>query len=41
MYAQLTNVLQSVVTDKKCNIEALMKTANSNYQKVLDNEFKK
>ena len=28
--------LQEVVTKKDCNVEELMKTANENYQKVLD-----
>lgn len=41
MYAQLTNVLQAVVTDKDCNIEELMKVADENYQKVLDDKFGK
>lgn len=41
MYAQLTNVIQEVVTNKKCDIQALLDTANENYQKILDNEFKK
>lgn len=39
MYAQLTNVLQAVVTDKKCDIEGLMKQADENYQKILDQKF--
>ncbi len=41
MYAELTNVLQAVITDKKCDIEKLMKTANDNYQTILDSEFQK
>lgn len=41
MYEQLTNVLQAVVTDKDCNIEELMNTANDNYQKILDSKFTK
>lgn len=41
MYAQLTNVLQAVVTDKDCDIETLMKQADENYQKVLDDKFGK
>lgn len=36
MYKELTKVLQEVVTKKDCNVEELMKTANENYQKVLD-----
>ena len=41
MYAQLTNVLQAVVTDKNCDIEALMKQADENYQTTLDSTFGK
>ena len=41
MYAQLTNVLQAVITNKDADIQKLMDTANSNYQKTLDSEFKK
>lgn len=41
MYKQITNVLQEVVTKKDCNIEELMQKANDNYQKILDNKFKK
>lgn len=41
MYAQITNVLQSVVTNKDCNIQQLMDKANENYQKILDSKFKK
>lgn len=36
MYAELTKVLQEVVTNKNCDIPALMKQANENYQKILD-----
>jgi len=36
MYAQLTNVLQAVVTDKNADVAALMKQANENYQRILD-----
>ncbi|MBE5957524.1 MAG: extracellular solute-binding protein [Lachnospiraceae bacterium] len=36
MYSQLTNVLQAVLTDKNCDIEALMKQADENYQSTLD-----
>ena len=36
MYEQYTNVLQAVLTDKNADIPALMKTANDNYQKILD-----
>ncbi len=41
MYAQLTNVLQAVVTDKNCDVEALMKQADENLQTTLDSEFGK
>lgn len=41
MYAQLTNVLQEVVTNKNCDIQKLMDTANENYQKILDSKFHK
>ena len=37
MYAELTKVLQEVVTNENCDIPALMKQANENYQKILDN----
>lgn len=36
MYRQLTSVIQEVVTNKKCDIPALMEKANENYQKTLD-----
>lgn len=36
MYGELTNVLQAVLTDKKADVKALMDTANSNYQAMLD-----
>lgn len=36
LYAELTKVLQAVVTDKNADIPALMKTADENYQKLLD-----
>ena len=36
MYNELTNVLQVVLTEKNCDIEALMNTANDNFQKMLD-----
>lgn len=41
MYAQLTKVLQSVLTNKDCDIRKLMDEANDNYQKILDSKFKK
>ena len=36
MYAQLTNVLQAVITNKDCDIQELMDTADANYQTTLD-----
>lgn len=36
MYNELTNVLQAVLTDKNADVKALMDTANSNYQTMLD-----
>lgn len=38
MYAELTKVLQAVITDKNADIQSLMKTANDNYQSILDNK---
>ncbi len=37
MYAELTKVLQAVITDENADTAALMETANSNYQSILDN----
>jgi hypothetical protein len=36
LYAELTKVLQAVVTDKDADVAALMKTADENYQTILD-----
>nr|MCR4695119.1 extracellular solute-binding protein [Pseudobutyrivibrio sp.] len=36
MYAELTKVLQAVITDKNADVKALMKTADENYQTILD-----
>lgn len=36
MYAELTNVLQAVLTDENADVTALMNTANDNYQALLD-----
>ncbi len=36
MYAELTKVLQEVITNKDADVKALMNTANDNYQKMLD-----
>lgn len=39
MYAELTKVLQAVVTDKNADVKALMDTADANYQTILDNDY--
>ena len=36
MYAELTKVIQGIITDKNADIKELMKQANVNYQKILD-----
>ena len=36
MYAELTKVLQAVITDENADVAALMETANNNYQALLD-----
>ncbi|MGN6711914.1 ABC transporter substrate-binding protein [Anaerocolumna jejuensis] len=41
LYAELTKVLQAVITDKNADVAALMKTANDNYQKLLDENVNK
>ncbi len=41
LYAELTKVLQAVITDKNADIPALMKTANDNYQEMLDQKVNK
>jgi len=41
MYAQLTNVLQAVLTDKNADVTSLMNTANTNYQGILDSGLNK
>lgn len=41
MYAQLTNVLQAVLTDKNADVTRLMNDANTNYQTILDNGLNK
>ncbi len=41
LYAELTKVLQAVITDKNADITALMKTANDNYQEMLDQKVNK
>lgn len=39
MYAELTKVLQAVVTDKNADVADLMNKANENYQKLLDANY--
>lgn len=41
MYAELTKVLQAVITDQNADPAALMKTANDNYQTILDTKLNK
>ncbi len=38
MYDELTKVLQEVVTNQDADVAALMKTANDNYQTILDSD---
>lgn len=39
LYAELTKVLQAVITDEDADVEALMQQANENYQTILDDLF--
>lgn len=39
MYAELTKVLQAVLTDKNADVTALMQQANENYQTILDSTY--
>jgi hypothetical protein len=41
LYAELTKVLQAVVTDKNADVAALMKQADTNYQNLLDTNVNK
>jgi len=36
LYAELTKVMQAVITDENADVATLMKTANDNYQNILD-----
>lgn len=36
MYAELTKVMQEVITNESADIQALLDTANENFQKILD-----
>lgn len=37
LYAELTKVIQAVITDQNADVASLMETANNNYQTILDN----
>lgn len=39
MYAELTKVLQAVITDENADVTELMNTANENYQALLDGTY--
>lgn len=41
MYAELTKVLQAVITDKNANVQKLLDTANANLQQLLDSQVNK
>jgi len=41
LYAELTKVLQAVVTDKNANIKALLDSAQKNFQPILDKTVNK
>jgi hypothetical protein len=36
LYAELTKVLQAVITDRNANVQALLNTAQANFQRILD-----
>jgi ABC-type glycerol-3-phosphate transport system substrate-binding protein len=36
LYAELTKVLQAVITDRNANVQALLDAAQANFQKILD-----
>lgn len=40
MYAEITKVLQAVLTDESADVATLMQQANDNYQAILDDNFK-
>lgn len=39
LYAELTKVLQAVLTDRNANLKALLVTAQANFQKLLDDSI--
>ena len=41
LYSELTKVIQAVITDKNADVASLMKQANTNYQKILDEKCNK
>ena len=41
MYTELTKVLQAVVTDQNADVQALLDTANTNLQQILDDTVNK
>jgi len=41
MYAELTKVLQAVLTDKNADVTKLLDTANANLQSLLDSQVNK
>jgi hypothetical protein len=41
MYAELTKVLQAVITDKNSDVTKLLDTANANLQSLLDSQVNK
>ena len=41
MYAELTKVLQAVLTDRNANVQALLDTAQRNFQRILDSQVNK
>ena len=41
MYGELTKVLQEVITNENADIQALLDTANANFQKILDDNVNK
>lgn len=41
LYAELTKVIQAVITDKNANVQKLMDTAQNNFQKILDTTVNK
>lgn len=41
MYEELTKVIQAVVTDENADVQALLDTADANFQKMLDDGFNK